>query len=265
MSSSVSVTALNLPQRFPSVCVCVTQERGIFPNHSRGSCLDSLTSLPLAPSDALRIETISFSPRYSGRSGARRNCLWSLMKLGTHRWCSCPRLQSSNLQVLGLASSRTLVRGVALCSLHSEAPTLGLLHVLLPLTPVDSRRQLGLCHPVSHGPDSSWECRRVLHRIPPNELDQHGPSGHGLHSPRCTQPCKCFDIAIINVVVLRMLCSPASISAVSLFVRSETWGRPMCLFRQTRRHHPLAINREFVLVLHSSLYLVKKKPVALSC
>ena len=36
---------------------------------------------------------------------------------------------------LGLASSRTLVRDFALCLLHSEAPLLGLLHVLLPLDP----------------------------------------------------------------------------------------------------------------------------------
>ena len=59
----------------------------------------------------------------------------------------------------------------ACCTLN-EAPTLGLLHVLLLLTPVDSRHTLQLCHLVSHGPDSSWDCRRVLHRIPPNELDQ---------------------------------------------------------------------------------------------
>ena len=120
------------------------------------------------------------------------------------------------------------------------------------LTPVDSRRLLGLCHPVSHGPDSSWDCRRMLHRIPPNELDQHGPSCHGLHSPQCTQPCKCCDI--MNVKVLGILCSPASNSAVSLFVKSECLGRLMCLFRQTTRHHLLALNHAIVLVLQSSLY-----------
>ena len=161
------------------------------------------------------------------------------------------------LRLLGLAPSRALVRGLALCFLHSEAAPLGLLHVLFPLTPVDSRRLLGLCHLVSHGPDSSWDCRRVLHRIPPNELDQHGPSGHGLHSSQCTQPCECFNVAIsqaMNVVVLGILCSPASNSAVSLFVRSESWGRLMCLFRQTTKHHLLALNHEIVVVLHSSLY-----------
>ena len=113
--------------------------------------------------------------------------------------------------------------------LPSEAPLLGHLHVLLPLAPVDSRRPLGLCYPVSHGPDSSWDCRRVLHGIPPNELDQHGLSGHGLHSSQCIQPCKCFNVATsqaMNVVVLGILCSPASNSTVSLVVRSESWGRP---------------------------------------
>ena len=60
---------------------------------------------------------------------------------------------------------RALVRGLALCLLHSEAPTLGLLHVLLPLTPVDSRRLLGLCQIVSHGPDSSWD---LSSRAPPD-------------------------------------------------------------------------------------------------
>ena len=130
-----------------------------------------------------------------------------------------------------------------------------------PLTPVDSRRLLGLCHPVSHGPDFSLDCRRVLHRIPPNELDQHGPSGHGLRSSQCTEPCECFNVAIpqaMNIVVLGILCSPASNSAVSLFVRSESWGRLMCLFRQTTRHHLLALNHEVVLILRSSLHWVKK-------
>ena len=113
----------------------------------------------------------------------------------------------------------------------------------------DLRRPLGLCHPVSHGPDSSWDCRRVLHWIPPNEPDQHGPSGHGLHSSRCTQPCKCFNVAIsqaVNVVVHGILCSPASNSAASLFVRSESLGSPVCLFRQTTRHL-LALNMKLSL------------------
>ena len=120
---------------------------------------------------------------------------------------------------------------------------------------------LGPVSLVSRGPDSSWDCRRVLHQIPPNELDQHGPCGHGLHSSQCTQLCKCFNTAIsqaMNVVVLGLLCSPASNSTVSLFVRSESWGRPMCLFRHTIRHHLLALNHEIVLVLHSSLYWVKQ-------
>ena len=111
-----------------------------------------------------------------------------------------------------------------------------------------------LCHPVSQGPDSSWDSRRVLHGIPQNELNQHGPSGHGLHSSQRTQPGKCFNMATMHVVVLGILCSPASNSAISLFVRSESWGRLMCLFRQTTRHHLLTLNHEIVLVLHSSLY-----------
>ena len=50
----------------------------------------------------------------------------------------------------------------------------------------------------------------------------------------------------MKVVVLGIPCSPASNSAVSLFVRSESWGRLMCLFRQTTRHHLLALNHEIV-------------------
>ena len=52
---------------------------------------------------------------------------------------------------------------------------------------------------------ANWDCRRVLHRTPPNELDQHGPSGHGWHSSHCTELCKCFNVVIsqaMNVVVL---------------------------------------------------------------
>ena len=44
-----------------------------------------------------------------------------------------------------------------------------------------------LCLPALHGPESSWDCRRVLHKTPPNELDRHDPSGRGLHSSRCTR------------------------------------------------------------------------------
>ena len=62
-------------------------------------------------------------------------------------------------------------------------PLVGLLHVLLPSTP----RLLGLCHPAVHGPESSWDCRRVLHKTPPNELDRHDPSARGLHSSRCAR------------------------------------------------------------------------------
>ena len=65
-------------------------------------------------------------------------------------------------------------------------------------------------------------------------------------------------MAIMNVVVLGILCSPASNSAVSFFVRSGSWGRPMCLFRQTTGHHLLALNHEIVLVLRSSLYCQAK-------
>ena len=90
-------------------------------------------------------------------------------------------------------------------------------------------------------------------RAPPDStkrVDQHGPSGNGLRSSQCTQPCECFNVAIsqaMNVVVLGILCSPASNSAVSLFVRSESWGRLMCLFRQTTRHHLLALNMKLSL------------------
>ena len=100
----------------------------------------------------------------------------------------------------------------ACCTL--KHPLLGLLHVLLPLTPVDSRRLHGLCQPVSHGPDASWDCRRVLHRIPPNELDQHGQTGLGLHPSRCLQPCKCLNATIFDqhVLTTRESCDLAMVS-----------------------------------------------------
>ena len=141
MSSSVSVTALDLPRGFPSVCVFHTITRN-FSKPLSASCFDSLTS--------------SSSRDFS------TSC--------TIQSTSVHTLQSSNLLDLVttpfcLASSRALVRGMALCLLHSEAPTLGLLHVLFALDPVDSRRLLRLCHPVSHGPDSSWD---LSSRAPPD-------------------------------------------------------------------------------------------------
>ena len=121
------------------------------------------------------------------------------------------------LRLLGITFSRALVRGLALCLLHSEALLIGVLHVLL--SSVDPRHLLILCHPVSHG-------------------------------PQCTQPCKCFNVVIsqtMNVAVLGRLCSPSSNSAVSLFVRGESWGHLMCLFRPTSRHHLLALNTKLSL------------------
>ena len=106
----------------------------------------------------------------------------------------------SHVVLLDRASCRALVSGLALCLLHSEAPN-------FCLQCVDSCRLLGLCHPASHGPDYSWDCRRVLHRIPPNEIDQHGPSDLGLHSSRCTQPCKCFNAAIFKLCTFSENCS----------------------------------------------------------
>ena len=40
----------------------------------------------------------------------------------------------------------------------------------------------------------------------------------------------------------------------SFALRQERVLGLMCLFRQTTRHHLLALNHEIVLVLHSSLY-----------
>ena len=61
-------------------------------------------------------------------------------------------------RLVGLAPSRAFVRGLALCLLHSGAPPSRTPSRPLALDPVDSRRLLGLCHLVSHGPDSSWDC-----------------------------------------------------------------------------------------------------------
>ena len=131
--------------------------------------------------------------------------------------------------------------------------------------PVDSHRLLGLCHPFSHNPDSSWDCRRVLHRIPPNELDPHGPSwlafitmysalqvlqgGHFSSCERCSSRKTLFSSLQLGSFALRQerVLGPSDVSL---------WS--------TTRHHLLALNHEIVLVLHSSV-LSQAKSVALSC
>ena len=86
---------------------------------------------------------------------------------------------------------------------------------------VDSCRLLGLCQPALHGRDSSWDCRRVLHRISPNEFDRHGPSDLGLHSSRCAQLCECFSSA--KLCTFSENCSP-DLKAGSLFIMGESWA-----------------------------------------
>ena len=79
---------------------------------------------------------------------------------------------------------------------------------------VNSCCLLGLRHAALYGPDSNQDCRRVLHRLPPNGLDQHGPTGLGLHPSRCTQPCKCFNATIFGrrVLTTRESCDLAMVS-----------------------------------------------------
>ena len=71
-----------------------------------------------------------------------------------------------------------------------------------------------IASPASHGSDFSWDCRRVLHQIPPNEIDQHGPTGLGLHPSRCIQPSKCFNATISDqhVLTIHGFCVPAMVS-----------------------------------------------------
>ena len=61
---------------------------------------------------------------------------------------------------------------------------------------------LGMCHPALYGPDSSWDSDRVLHSTPPNELDEHDPSCHGLHPSRCSSlnSGMCFNSAISHAM-----------------------------------------------------------------
>ena len=128
--------------------------------------------------------------------------------------------------------------------LHSEAlPLSDSHHVLLPSTPC-SHAVYSDCHTALHGPGSSWDCRRVLHKTPPNELDRHDPSGRGLHSSRCTGlNCEvlcivqlCFTAAstesaqtksdvvsqAMHGVSLLRNCSLASNSAASLLTKSRS-------------------------------------------
>ena len=144
-----------------------------------------------------RINTFSQLLNLSGR-------LLSHIVLSTLR-------SSSTLKCLAIiySSSQTLIAAWKSRRTHVVCACCTLKHSLA-LDPVNSCHPLGLCHPVSHGPDSGWDCRRVLHWIPPNELDRHGPTGRGLHPSQCTQPCKCFNAAISQAV------SPAFNSAISL-------------------------------------------------
>ena len=162
------------------------------------------------------------------------------------------------LRLLGLASSRALVRGLALCLLHSEAhPCWTSSRPLALLTRVDSRRLLGLCHPVSHGPDSSWD---LSSRAPPDSTKRARSTRSfwswlafiTMYSTLRVLQRGHFSIAMN--VAKTLFSRYASNSAVSLFVKSESWGCLMCLSHQTTRHHLLALKHEIVLVLHSSLY-----------
>ena len=58
-------------------------------------------------------------------------------------------------------------------------------------------------------PDSSWDCRRVLHKTPPNELDRHSPCGRGLHPSQCTR-LNCEVPCIVLLCVLLTLNSAST-------------------------------------------------------
>ena len=157
------------------------------------------------------------------------------------------------LRLLGLASSRALVRGLTLCLLHSEAPILGLLHVLLPLDPRGLAPSTRIVSPCFTRP----RFQLGLSSRAPADSTKRAQSTRSIWSWLAfitmyytLQVLQRGIPQAVNIVVLGILCSPASNS----FVRSESWGRLMCLFRQTTRHHLLALNHEVVLVLHSSLH-----------
>ena len=101
------------------------------------------------------------------------------------------------------------------CSDLAEAPLLSRTSSRpLALDPVDSCRILGLCHTPLHGPDSSWDCCRVLHKTPPRELDRHDLSGRGLHSSRCTRlNCAVLCIAQLCVLFTLNFCKASTESA----------------------------------------------------
>ena len=79
--------------------------------------------------------------------------------------------------------------GLALCLLHSETLPCPRPRGLMPSTRIVSpcfarpRFQLGLSSRAP--PDFTKRVR-----------SDHCPTGRGLHSSRCTQPCKCFNAAI---------------------------------------------------------------------
>ena len=45
----------------------------------------------------------------------------------------------------------------------------------------------GLLRTASHGSDSSWDCRRVIHKTLPNDFDRHDLSDCGFHPSRQPQ------------------------------------------------------------------------------
>ena len=163
MSSTVSVTALELLRGFPSVRVVL--HCALNPSAPSGHEL----STSATPPERL----ISSAPHsFSTLKRFPINYLSSLIGLFLDL-SSLPE----RLVTLALFSS---VLHLVLAFRTPSRP--------LVLDPVDSCRLLGLGYSALHGPDPSWDCRRVLHtRTPPNELDRHDPSGRGLHSSRCTR------------------------------------------------------------------------------
>ena len=276
MSSSVSVTALDLPRGF-SLSLCVSHFHAEFLITTLGLVLRLVDLVLISGLLCLLHHPINFGLR---QFPFHHDTLTGLIVGSTQlsmvfdeTWNSS-KMFSSTLTVVqssGPSDDSLVLRPPAFSFAAWPCACCTLKHPFSDSftsscpCPVDSHRLLGLCHPFSHNPDSSWDCRRVLHRIPPNELDPHGPSwlafitmysalqvlqgGHFSSCERCSSRKTLFSCLQLGSFALRQerVLGPSDVSLSS-----------------TTRHHLLALNHEIVLVLHSSV-LSQAKSVALSC
>ena len=160
-----------------------------------------------------------------------------------------------DLLTTGLSSSRAFVRGLALCLLHFGAHFLGLLHGPLALGTPWTRAVYSDCVTLVHTAQipagTVVACSTGFHQTGSTVVTRIiwlWLAFITMYSTlRCVQLCKCF-------VLLGRLCSPASNSAVSLFVKRESFMPSDVSLSSNNMTSSPRPQPEFVLVIHASQY-----------